>query len=87
MQGFKRMLGLSLFWASWLIWGLVLLVPFVFEADAETVAMLVAAMLASAEVCFVVSLFLLGKPFYLAFKARLRPYWNKVSGRSPTESS
>jgi len=85
VQGFKRLLGLSLFWASWMIWGLVLIVPFLFELDADNMAMLVAAMLASAEVCFVISLFFLGKPFYLAFKARLRPYWNRVRGWTPTE--
>jgi len=86
MQSYKRVLGLSLFWGSWLIWGLAPVMPFVLEMDAATVAMIVATMLASAEVCFVASLFLLGKPFYLAFKARLKPYWGRLRGKVTTGS-
>ena len=81
MQKFKSVLGLSLFWASWLLWGAMLIVPFVLDADAVTVTMVATTCLVIAEVSFIVSLLLLGKPFYQAFKARLKPYWYKLTGR------
>ena len=71
MQRCKRISGLCLFWVSWLLWGLVLMVPFVLEADAVTITMITTVLLVSAEVSFFASLFLLGKPFYQAFKARI----------------
>jgi hypothetical protein len=83
MQKFKCISGLCLFWVSWLLWGLMLMAPFVLEADAETITMVVTALLVAAEVSFFVSLLLLGKPFYQAFKARLKSYWYKQTGRSP----
>ena len=83
MQKYKRLLGLCLFWASWLFWGLILIAPFVLDADAATITMVVTALLVVAEVSFFTSLLLLGKPFYLAMKARLKPYWFKLTGHSP----
>ncbi len=83
MQKYKRLLGLCLFWASWLFWGLMLIVPFIFDAEAATITMVMAALLVVAEVSFFASLLLLGKPFYLALKARLKPFWLKLRGCSP----
>ncbi len=85
MQKFKRVLGLCLFWLSWLLWAVMLIVPFVFDADAATITMIATTCLVIAEVSFIVSLLLLGKPFYQAFKARLKPYWYKLTG-SPGRS-
>ncbi|PJA32288.1 MAG: hypothetical protein CO187_04745 [Zetaproteobacteria bacterium CG_4_9_14_3_um_filter_53_7] len=83
MRKFKWLSGLILFWASWLLWGLFLLLPFVSDADAATTTMVATGVLVVAEVSFFASLLLLGKPFYQAFKARLKPFWLKVTGRSP----
>lgn len=83
MQNYNRLLGLCLFWVSWLLWGLMLMVPFVLEADAATITMVVTVLLVAAEVSFFVSLLLLGKPFYQALKAKLKSYWYKQTGRSP----
>jgi hypothetical protein len=83
MQKSKRLLGLCLFWVSWLFWGLVLMVPFVLEADTTSIAVVVTVLLVAAEVSFFASLFLLGKPFYQALKARLKPYWYRNKTRSP----
>ena len=83
MQKYKRLLGLCLFWVSCLFWGLMLMVPFVLDADAATITMVVTALLVMAEVSFFASLLLLGKPFYQALKVRMKPYWSKFTGRSP----
>lgn len=82
MQKYKRLLGLCLFWVSCLFWGLMLMVPFVLDADAATLTMVATALLVMAEVSFFASLLLLGKPFYQALKAGLKPYWTKLTGRS-----
>ncbi|MBN4073383.1 transporter suffix domain-containing protein [Mariprofundus ferrooxydans] len=71
----KRMLGLCLFWLSWLLWGLVLLVPLVSDADLETIAVRTTALIVVSEVCFAVSIFLLGRPFYAAIKMRVKSVW------------
>ncbi|OIO70758.1 MAG: hypothetical protein AUJ57_08140 [Zetaproteobacteria bacterium CG1_02_53_45] len=81
MQKFKRQLGLCLFWASWLLWGVLPALPFVLDADGATTAMVATGLLVAAEVSFFGSLLLLGKPFYQLFKARLKPYWLTVTGR------
>ncbi|GAV20787.1 hypothetical protein MMIC_P1761 [Mariprofundus micogutta] len=83
MLKFKRVLGLSLFWASWILWAAMLFVPFVLDTDAATITIVVTTCLVVAEVSFIVSLFLLGKPFYQAFKARLKPYLFKLTARGP----
>lgn len=81
MKGFKRISGLFLFWVSWLFWGLMLIVPFILEADAATITMVTTMLLVLAEVSFFTGLFLLGKPFYQALKARLKPYWYRNKKR------
>ena len=83
MQKYKHVLGLWLFWASWLLWGLMVIVPFALDADVATIAMLTTALLVAAEVSFFTSLLLLGKPFYQALKARLKLYWRKLTGSHP----
>jgi hypothetical protein len=83
MQKYKRLLGLCLFWVSWLFWGLMLMVPLVLDADAATLTVVATALLVMAEVSFFASLLLLGKPFYQALKVRLKPYWYKQTGRHP----
>jgi len=83
IQRLKRISGLCLFWVSWLFWGLMLMVPFVLEADAATITMVVAILLVLAEVSFFASLLLLGKPFYQALKARLKSYWYRNKEQSP----
>ncbi|MDQ6995955.1 MAG: transporter suffix domain-containing protein [Mariprofundus sp.] len=69
---FKRMLGLLLFWLSWLLWALVLAMPFVLNADVTSIAMVSTSLLVAAELSFIVSLLLLGRPFYQAIKQRLK---------------
>lgn len=79
----KWLLGLFLFWLSWLLWLLVFIVPFVMDGDVETIAVATTSVLVAAEVCFIVSLLLLGKPFYHAMKARLKALWlNHVAKKS-----
>jgi len=77
----KRILGLFLFWLSWLLWALVLVAPFVLDADVETIAMLATAILVAAEISFIVSLLLLGRPFYQAIKQRLKLLWCNMTGK------
>ncbi|MDQ6967689.1 MAG: transporter suffix domain-containing protein [Mariprofundaceae bacterium] len=76
----KRRFGLFLFWFSWLLWGLVLFVPFVVDADLETIAMLTTLLIAISEGCFWLSLLLLGKSFYLAVKSRVLQFWRQCFG-------
>ena len=78
----KRRVGLFLFWASWLLWGLMLIVPFVLDADATTITVAATSLLVAAEVSFAVSLLLLGRPFYQAFKVKVRLLWGKLTGKS-----
>jgi len=80
----KRVLGLVLFSLSWLLWGLVLLIPFVLEADLESLAVITTALIVTSEICFALSLFLLGKPFYIAMKMRLKSCWQR--GRNEKKS-
>ncbi|ATX79079.1 hypothetical protein Ga0123461_0653 [Mariprofundus aestuarium] len=75
----KRSLGLLLFWSSWLLWGVVLIVPFMLDSDAATIAVIVTSLLVAAEVCFAASLLLLGRPFCHAVKAKLKPLWQRIS--------
>ncbi len=82
MQKMKRLFGLFLFWLSWALWALVLVVPFVLDADVETIAVVTTTVLVAAEVCFIVSLLLLGKPFYHAMKARVKALWFKFRGKN-----
>ncbi|ATX82482.1 hypothetical protein Ga0123462_1624 [Mariprofundus ferrinatatus] len=79
-NGFKRGLGLFLFWISWLLWGLMLVAPFLIDAEASTIAVAATTLLVAAELSFAASLLLLGRPFYDAFKAKLRPLWRRVRG-------
>lgn len=80
-QKFKRILGLFLFWLSWLLWALVLIAPFVLDADVESIAIVATSMLVAAEISFIVSLLLLGRPFYQAIKQRLKLIWNRGMGK------
>jgi len=82
MSQFKRSCGLFLFWSSWLLWGMVLIVPFVFDADATTITVTVTSLLVAAELSFAASLLFLGRPFYDAFKAKLKPLWQRISGNN-----
>jgi len=82
---FKRMLGLFLFWLSWLLWALVLVAPFVMDVDVEAMAMFATAMLVVAEISFIVSLLLLGRDFYQAIKQRLRYICLTVIGKKPAD--
>jgi len=45
----KRILGLSLFWLSRLLWALVIVVPFVLDAEVATIAMISTSLLVAAE--------------------------------------
>lgn len=80
MQRFRRQAGLALFWLSWLLWGVIPVLPFVL-ADVTRVAIVSTALVVISESAFFISLLLLGRPFYLAFKAKVRRLWMKVSGR------
>jgi len=71
----KRMLGLVSFYLSWLLWGLILLFPFVLDVGLERLAVITTSLIVAAEVCFALSLLLLGKAFYHAAKARLKSGW------------
>ncbi len=82
MQKMKRVLGLFLFWLSWILWTLMFVVPFVLDSDVETVAIVTTSVLVAAEVSFIVSLLLLGKPFYLAMKTRVKRLWLKFRGKN-----
>jgi len=81
----KRTLGLLLFWSSWLLWGAMLIVPFMLDSDATTITLIVTSLLVAAEVSFAASLLLLGRPFYNAVKAQLKPLWQRVSGNNASE--
>jgi len=80
VKRFKRSLGLFLFWGSWLLWAVLLLVPLLPDADAATVTVTVTALLVAAELSFAVSLLLLGKPFHHAFKAKIKVLWFRLRG-------
>ncbi len=82
MNRFKRGLGYILFGLSWLFWGLMFVVPFAVDADAATLATISTSLLITAEVLFPVSILLLGRPFYEAFKARLKPVWRRITGHN-----
>jgi len=82
MQMMKRVLGLFLFWLSWVLWALMFVVPFVIDGDVETIAVTTTSVLVVAEVCFIVSLLLLGKPFYHAMKARVKSLWFQFRGKN-----
>ncbi len=81
MSDLKRQLGLLLFWSSWLLWGLMLLIPIIFDLDATTLAVTITSLLVSAEISFAVSLLLLGRTYYNEFKMRLRPLWQRLRNR------
>jgi len=85
MSRLKRTVGLFLFWASWLLWGLMLLIPFLLDADATTITVTATALLVAAEVSFAVSLLLLGRPFYRAFKDKVKTLWGRIRGREKAE--
>lgn len=78
---FKHYLGLFLFWLSWLLWLLVLLMPFVLDAEVATITIVSTSLLVAAEISFVASLLLLGRPFYQAIKQRLKFIWGKLTGK------
>jgi len=78
LRKFKRILGLSLFWLSWLLWALVIVVPFVLDAEVATIAMISTSLLVAAEISFIVSLLLLGRPFYQAVKLHFNIIWHKI---------
>jgi hypothetical protein len=82
LKRFKRGLGYSLFGLSWLLWGLMFVVPFVVDASAVTLATISTSLLITAEILFPISILLLGRPFYDVFKARLKPVWLKITGRN-----
>lgn len=77
LEQLKRTIGLILFWASWLLWLLMLMIPLLVDRDAESVALIVTSLLIAAEVSFALSLLLLGKPFYQAFKAKVKRFWKR----------
>ncbi len=79
LRKFKRILGLSLFWLSWLLWALVIVMPFVLDAEVATIAMISTSLLVAAEISFIVSLLLLGRPFYQSIKQRLKLAWHKMT--------
>ncbi|MBL4775070.1 MAG: transporter suffix domain-containing protein [Mariprofundus sp.] len=81
------MLGLFLFWLSWLLWALLLLVPFVLDAEVETIAVLSTSLLVVAEVSFLISMALLGRPFYLAIKLRVKTLWQQIFTKKPSQHS
>jgi len=78
LQRFKRLLGLLLFWLSWLLWVLVLVMPFALDAEVATIAMVSTSLLIAAEISFIMSLLLLGRPFYQAVKQRLKHIWHQI---------
>jgi len=80
MHQLKRILGLFLFWLSWLLWALMLIVPFVWDAEVKAIAVLTTALLVVAEVSFLISMWLLGRPFYDAIKARVKGMWRRWRG-------
>jgi len=82
LKRFKRGLGYVLFGLSWLFWGLMFVVPFVVDASAATLATISTSLLITAEICFPLSILLLGRPFYDTFKARLKPIWQRIIGRN-----
>jgi len=82
LQKFKRILGLFLFWLSWLLWALVVIVPFTLDAEVATIAMISTSLLVAAEISFIVSLLLLGRPFYQAIKQRIKAAWHKITNSS-----
>jgi len=82
LQKFKRILGLFLFWLSWLLWVLVVVMPFVLDVEVATIAMISTSLLVAAEISFIVSLLLLGRPFYQAIKQRLKINWYKITNSS-----
>jgi len=81
----KRRSGLLLFWLSWLLWGVVFVVPFVLDGNIETIAVLTTSLLVAAEVCFALSLLLLGRPFLDAIKARVRSLWHQIKSNRLSE--
>jgi len=82
---FKRILGLLLFWLSWMLWVVMFVVPFVLDAEVATLAMISTSLIVAAEISFFVSLLLLGRPFYQATKQRLKLARHKTrnSGQNP----
>ena len=82
MKRFKRGLGYTLFGLSWLFWGLMFVVPFAVDADAATLATISTSLLITAEIFFPLSILLLGRPFYEAFKARVKAAWQRRAGKT-----
>jgi len=78
LQRFKRMSGLFLFWLSWLLWVLVFVIPFMLDAEVATLAMISTSLLVAAEISFIGSLLLLGRPFYQAVKLHFNTIWHKI---------
>lgn len=83
----KRLLGLLLFWLSWVLWAVMFVVPFVLDADVEAIAIATTSVLVAAEVSFIVSLLLLGKPFYLTMKARVKVLWFQFRGKKALQDN
>jgi len=79
MRRLKRSFGLFLFWVSWLLWGVMLLVPLLLDADLTTMTVTATVLLVAAEVSFALSILLLGRPFYHAVKARVKALWGRIS--------
>ena len=77
-QAFKRISGLFLFWLSWLLWVLVVIAPFVLDAEVTTISMVSGSLLVAAEISFIVSLLLLGRPFYQDLKQRFHIIWHNM---------
>jgi hypothetical protein len=81
-RGWKFYVGVALLVYSCAMWPLAALVPFFFSAlVAATVA---TALVVSGEIAFLISVVLLGKPFILALKARLKSWFGR--GREPAPS-
>ncbi|MDQ6969505.1 MAG: transporter suffix domain-containing protein [Mariprofundus sp.] len=80
----KRLLGLVLFYLSWLLWGVILIVPFML-VELDRLAVLTTSLIVAAEICFALSILLLGKAFYLAIKTRLKSYWQYCRGERKSE--
>ena len=81
----KQRFGLFLFWVSWLLWGVMLVIPFLFDTDATTITLTVTSLLVAAEASFAISLLLLGRPFYYAFKVKVKRVWHRVRGKFEVE--
>lgn len=76
----RRSAGLTLFWLSWLLWGVLLAVPLMID-EGPSMAASAGAIVVVSELCFAASLLLLGRPFYDAFKANVHRQWARFTRR------